>query len=506
MTLIFRQAITKLNALACLTTGALCLSTGAQPEEKPNIIFFLIDDMGLMDTSVPFITDEAGQPKIYPLNQYYHTPAMEMLASRGHRFETFYANSVCSPSRISIMTGQSSARHRSTQWINQDERNAGPDGWRWDGIAADQVTLPKVLRQNGYRTIHIGKGHYGPLNSPAADPKFIGFDINIGGCSIGSPASYSGKDNYRSGIYHVPHLEAYHGTDTHLTDALTIEACKQIDKSIADGKPFFLQLAHYALHAPFQPDPRFADKYSDEADPLMPAYASLVEGMDKSLGDLISHLEDKGLGENTILFFLGDNGSDAPYHGRKSNVSQKIGSSAPLRGKKGTHYDGGMRVPFIASWVTPTASSALQKKWPLAQNQITSKEHGFASIEDLFPTTLELAGCDAPAGHPLDGSSMLGVLATANSASMRNEFLMHFPHAHRSSYFTVFRQGPWKIIYHYNKPADQAYELFNLLDDPTEAHNLARSQPERLKHMAASMQLALNQAGAQYMKDKPILP
>ncbi len=136
--------------------------------ERPNIMVFLVDDMGVMDTSVPFLTDQNGKPQRYPLNDFYRTPGMQRLANQGIRFNQFYAMSVCSPTRISIMTGQNAARHRATNWINPRQNNAGPNGapdWNWAGLKEDDVTLPGILRNNGYRTIHVGKGHFGPDGS-----------------------------------------------------------------------------------------------------------------------------------------------------------------------------------------------------------------------------------------------------------------------------------------------------------------------------------------------------
>ncbi len=159
----------------------------------------LVDDMGMMDTSVPFLTDEKGGPKRYPLNDYYRTPNMERLAARGIRFNNFYAMSVCSPTRISIMTGQNAARHRTTNWINPDKDNAGPHGpsnWNWHGLRRYQVTLARLLQSNGYRTIHVGKGHFGPRESEGADPRNLGFDKNVGGASIGAPGSYYAKEKF----------------------------------------------------------------------------------------------------------------------------------------------------------------------------------------------------------------------------------------------------------------------------------------------------------------------
>ena len=156
----------------------------AREAERPNIVVFLVDDMGVMDTSVPFLTDAAGKPKRYPLNDYYRTPNMERLAARGIRFNNFCAMSVCSPTRISIMTGRNAARHRTTNWINPDKNNGGPQGppqWNWNGLNKDDVTLPKLLQASGYRTIHVGKGHFGPRGTEGELPQNLGFDVNVAG-------------------------------------------------------------------------------------------------------------------------------------------------------------------------------------------------------------------------------------------------------------------------------------------------------------------------------------
>src|SRR5688572_15941092 len=288
----FRSHVRVLAVLVAL----LCLGgTAAVAAEKPNIIIFLVDDMGVMDTSVPFLTDEAGQPKRYPLNDYYRTPNMERLASGGVRFNNFYAMSVCSPTRASIATGQNAARHRTTNWINPDRANAGPLGppnWNWQGLKPGDVTLAGLLRAGGYRTIHVGKGHFGPRNSPGADPRNLGFEVNVGGASIGAPASYYGAANYgnaggtiqKTAPSAVPHLDKYHGSETFLTEALTMEACAQVSAAVEAGQPFFLNFAHYAVHAPFNSDSRFAAHYRDSGKPPpAQAFATLIEGMDKSL-------------------------------------------------------------------------------------------------------------------------------------------------------------------------------------------------------------------------------
>ncbi len=318
---------------ASLTALSAVASLAAQ--ERPNIVVFLVDDMGLMDTSVPFITDRNGQPQRQPLNDWYRTPNMERLAAQGICFSTFYAQSVSSPSRTSIMTGQNAARHRTTNWINAESNNRdqfGPYEWNWQGLKANAQIYPAVLKAAGYKTIHVGKAHFGCKDSEGEDPTRLGFDVNIAGSSIGHPGSYHGENGYgwikgnRSRA--VPDLEQYHRTSTFLSDALTLEAEKEIDKAIAEGKPFYLNMAHYAVHAPFETDERFIGHYQNSDKPQQAkAFATLIEGMDKSLGDLLDKLDEAGVAENTLVIFLGDNGGDAPLGG-----AADYGSSAPLKG------------------------------------------------------------------------------------------------------------------------------------------------------------------------------
>lgn len=516
-----KTSLLTLAALSVLSFASLCPALAADSSRAaappPNIVIFLVDDMGVMDTSVPFLTDASGQPKRHPLNDYYRTPNMDRLAARGVRFNHFYAMSVCSPTRICIMTGQNAARHRTTNWINPDKDNAGPHGppqWNWQGLKETDVTLARLLGANGYRTIHVGKGHFGPRESEGADPRNLGFDVNIGGASIGAPGSYYGTENFGQGTRRsqsaVPHLEKYHGTETFLTEALSIEAKSGVSDAVDAGKPFFLYLAHYAVHAPFQSDPRFADHYRDSGKPApAQAFATLIEGMDKSLGDLLDHLDALGVAENTLVFFLGDNGSDAPL-----GHQHEVACAAPLRGKKGAHYEGGMRVPFIAAWAKAAADNLHQKRLPIAAGAIQSQQ---AAVYDIFPTTLALAGIPSPTNYAVDGRR-LDTLLTGNRDSSREEsFLMHYPHApHRTDYFTCYREGPWKVIYHYypSEVSDNShYQLFDLDQDPFEQRNLAAERPEELRRMMQGLIAALKRHEAVYPVDedgatprKPKLP
>lgn len=268
--------------------------TSKQKEtDLPNIIVFLVDDMGLMDTSVPFIIGANGEVKKYPLNDFYRTPNMEKLAKQGIRFTNFYAHSVCSPSRVSLLTGQNAARHRTTSWIKPEENNRtiyGPKDWNWKGLSRSSITLPRLLQDQGYKTIHVGKAHFGPIGSEGENPLNLGFDINIGGCSIGQPGSYLGTEGFGhlagNSKRAVPDLEKYHGKDIFLTEALTLEANATISEAVKEDRPFFLNMSHYAVHTPFYSDSRFAAKYKNTGkSQKAQAYATLIEGIDKSLGD-----------------------------------------------------------------------------------------------------------------------------------------------------------------------------------------------------------------------------
>lgn len=513
------MTIAKRIAIVATFVGCLAAAGNAKADENvsakmPNIMVFLVDDMGVMDTSVPFLTDRAtGNPRTYPLNEFYRTPSMERLAAQGIRFNQFYAMSVCSPTRISIMTGQNAARHHTTNWINPSQDNAGTYGapqWNWKGLDEDSVTLARVLQSRGYRTIHVGKGHFGPTDSAGEEPLNLGFDRNVGGAAFGAPGSYYGEQHYggrgKRKRHAVPHLERYHGSDTFLTEALTLEAKKKVTEAVGEGEPFFLYFSHYAVHAPFHSDPRFAANYeSSGKSKSAQAFATLIEGMDKSLGDMLDHFERLGVSEETLVIFLGDNGSDAPL-----GKPHDIACAAPLRGKKGAHYEGGMRVPLIASWAKRADERDVQMRLPIARNAIQSQ---VASVTDLFPTLLELAAAEAPAGHLVDGRSLRTLLTGRRDEARDETFLMHYPHGrHRSNYFTVWRNGTTKVIFHTHpdEPSNtgdsqsggKRYQLFDLDADPFESNDLAESQPKLLSKMIREMRDQLERHGALYPVSK----
>ncbi len=462
-------------------------SVGARAP-RPNILFFLVDDMGWQDTSVPFYYVD-GKPVVTPLNQRYRTPNMEMLADRGMKFTHAYAMPVCSPSRTCWLTGLNSARHHVTNWtdVNATDNSQrstpslnSPTHWEKGGLPENLQTLPALLQSAGYRTIHSGKAHFGST-AYAKDPRNVGFDVNIAGSEIGHPGSYSGT--YGAGTNHaVSGLTDYHNTGTHLSEALTLEMNKAINAAVADDVPFFAYMAHYAVHTPFEADPRFTANYPNLSGDQL-AYATLIEGMDKSLGDILANLEKLGVAKNTLVIFMSDNGGDAPF----ADVNK---SNAPLRHKKGSKYEGGVREPMIVSWAQPDATSPSQSALPIASG---SRQDDIVAIFDLFPTFAAIAG--VPPVPDLDGYDLTPYFRGEPGHHRPQELLIHFPHDHRSAYFTIFIEGDWKLIYNY---ASNDYELYNLATDISEANNRAAEEPKRVLEMSRKMAGELAREGAQW--------
>ena len=230
---------------------------------------------------------------------------------------------------------------------------------------------------------------------------------------------------------------------------------------------------------------------------------------------MLDHLSSLGVAENTLVFFLGDNGSDAPL-----GHQHEVACAAPLRGKKGAHYEGGMRVPLIAAWAKPNPQNELQQTLPIPAGKIQNQ---VASVEDLLPTITAITGADVPDGHAVDGLRLQTLLTGKPDPSRSERFLMHYPHGrHRSNYFTVWRDGDWKVVYHTipDEPTTGGhiqftgghYELFNLADDPFESTNLASSKPKVLKRMMQELVTALEEHEAVYPIDddgnplRPSLP
>lgn len=476
-----------------VTSHSLSITVGPA---RPNIILFLVDDMGWQDTSVSFLHDGQGNEIITDLNERYRTPNMENLAAQGVRFTNAYANPVCSPSRTTLMTGLNSARHRVTDFTkvrltesySTSNYTLQPPDWRNEGADDTFQFLPAHLQDSGYRTILAGKAHFGPIGAFAEHPENLGFEVNIAGSSVGRPGSYYGTDDFGAGTNRpVDGLDAYHGKNIFLTEAITLEMMDAIEDSVEDGVPFFAYMTHYAVHAPFQLDQRFAANYP-ELSGEEKAYATLIEGMDKSLGDLMNKVAELGVAEDTLVIFLSDNGGDAPIP--NNNSAPIISGNAPLRGKKAMRYEGGIRVPMICAWAQINPSNSFQEKLPIPTNVFVDD---IIAGQDIMPTLLSIS--QSPPVSGLDGFNISGYLRGESNVQRPQEILLHYPHDHNNYYFSILRDGPWKLIYNY---VDDSYELYNLEDDIGETQNLANAQPEKTMAMARKLAQRLHDYDAQW--------
>ncbi|MCP4170370.1 MAG: sulfatase [Fuerstiella sp.] len=493
-----------LTVVACLLSIATTLAEESTTR-RPNIVLFLVDDMGWQDTSVPFHTSVTAR------NRSYRTPNMERLARNGMKFTQAYACSICSPTRVSLMTGLNAARHRVTNWTLR--KNASNDHrhptltfpeWNVNGLSPQPEVertvhakaLPAFLRGAGYRTIHAGKAHFGAIGTPGADPGNVGFDVNIGGHAAGGPGSFLGTQNFsavwRNGdrVWDVPGLEKYHGKDTFLTEALTIEANHAMDIAVNDGKPFFLYMSHYAVHVPFAKDSRFYQKYRDTGlDHTEAMYSAMVEGMDKSLGDILDNIRRHGLSNNTIVLFMSDNGGlSASGRSGRPHTHNK-----PLSSGKGSAHEGGVRVPMIVHWpgVTKPGSTCSQP----------------VIIEDFFSTILELAGVEdvQQVGGVVDGRSFARLLRGEYDEGRDDRPLFwHFPNnwgpkGPGIGPSSTIRRGPWKLIYYYES---HRFELFNIARDVSEQHDVASDYPDMQNALASELRSYLQQVQAQFPIDR----
>ncbi len=462
------------------------LRIGAGPP-RPNVLFFLVDDMGWQDTSEPFYYNAQGQEIVTALNQRYRTPGMEALADQGLKFTRAYAHPVCTPTRVTLMTGKNAARHHVTNWTNLDGSETtqnhipnlrSPVNWERTGISPSENPLPKILAAAGYRTIHAGKAHFGSRGAIGQYPTGIGFDVNIAGNEIGNPGSYIG-DYGQSGDHAVPGLSEYQNTGTFLTEALTLEMNKAISGAVADGVPFFAYMAHYAVHSPFNQDPRFAANYPGLSGGAL-AYATLIEGMDQSLRDITAKLQQLGVAEDTLIIFLSDNGGDAP-------ISD---GNAPLRGKKAMSYEGGVRVPMIVGWAAANGSNSFQQAIPITPG---TRQDDMVHISDMFPTVLSVAGLPIP--QPIDGFDLKPYFAGDANYHRPQRIITHYPHSHNGDYYSLYHEDHWKLIYNY---ADESYELYDLAADIGETNNLAAAQPERVMAMSRKLFREFQGMGAQF--------
>ncbi len=476
-----------------LLLGA-CTAVAADPPGpmRPNIIVFLVDDLGWQDVALPLHTDATA------FNRRYRTPHLLQLAERGVAFTQAYASApVCTPTRTSLMTGRSPARTHITYWTLHADTDTSapyaglrPPAWDVNALQPDDVTLPQLLGDAGYRTIHAGKAHLGAVGTPGADPTQLGFDVNIAGHGAGAPASYLGTDGFSTGsVWDVPGLEAYHGRELYLTEVLTTEAIAAVRAAVQDETPFFLHFAPYAVHTPIMANGRYLDeRYADLPAPEA-AYATMIETVDAALGALLGTLDELGLSDDTVIVFTSDNGG-LSAHARGGTPHTH---NAPLRSGKGSVYEGGVRVPTV-----------------IAVPQVTSRGARCATpivTHDLFPTLLALAEVPVPRTHAaaLDGVDLRPLLGgrPAGAALAERALVWHQPHFWGLTGpgiwpFSSVRSGDWKLVYRHR---ERTFELYDLAVDLGETTDRADDRPRIVDRLAALLGSELRRRDAQMSLD-----
>ncbi|MGP1477418.1 MAG: sulfatase [Phocaeicola sp.] len=476
-------------------------NTALDKDARPNIVLFMVDDMGWQDTSVPFWTQRTR------LNDIYETPNMERLAAQGMMFTQAYACPISSPTRCSLMTGSNAARHRVTNWTlekgvstdDPDKDCLTPD-WNYNGIS--QVTgtdhtyvgksFVELFRENGYHTIHCGKAHWGAIGTPGENPTHFGFEVNIAGHAGGAPATYLSEHNYGnvtegkpSSKFAVPGLEKYWGSGVFLTDALTREAISALRKAKEYHQPFYLYMSQYAIHIPIDRDMRFFNKYILKGlSEKESAYASLIEGMDCSLGKIMDWLDENDETENTIFIFMSDNGGYAT--GTQWRDEPLFTQNAPLKCGKGSLYEGGIREPMIVRWPGKVAAG--------------SRCDHYLMIEDFYPTLLEMAGIhNYKVPQTIDGRSFMPMLLGTGNTSKGRMLIWNYPNVWGNdgpgiSLNCAIRKDDWKLIYDYKTGRK---ELYNIPKDIGEQINLAPSHPEIVRNLSSELGRSLRSMHAQ---------
>lgn len=460
---------------------AFCLVVYAS-ETRPNVLFILVDDLGVMDIGLET-----------PGEDFYETPNIDVLALGGMRFEQGYASSpVCSPARASIMLGTDPARHGITNWIGartgayQAEQKLGeilpPEYER--GLPHHETTVAEAFRDAGYATFFAGKWHLGPEGSW---PEDHGFQTNVGGWESGSPRGgyFAPWDN--------PNLPS--GPDGEsLTHRLARETAKFIHAS--KEKPFFAFLSFYNVHGPLQTSQERWAKYREKAEAIgwegdrfmidrtlpvrlvrdHPVYAGMVETMDAGVGIALEALDAAGVADNTIVVFTSDHGGVVSGDGFSTSM-------LPLRGGKGRQWEGGLRVPYYIHAPGVTQAGA-RTNVPVAG-------------ADFFPTLLDLAGLPLLPTQHLDGVSLLPVLK--GELFEERALFWHYPHYGNQGGepCSIIRRGDWKLIYYY---ADQRRELYNLAEDPYEQADVAAANPQVLTRLGTELNAYLVRTSASLPK------
>ncbi len=423
------EALKVVVLLAWLLTSSAVAHAAEPRERKPNILVILADDLGYADVGFNGCKD-------------IPTPNLDALAKSGVRCTSGYVtHPFCSPTRAGLLTGRCQQRfghENNPVWLPESTVA---------GLPVAQTTLPQVLKTACYTTGCVGKWHLGA--HPQFHPNRRGFDQYFGLLGGGHTYLPGGKG---SGEYQIPMDR--NGQSEPLTEYLTTVLGREGASFITDhkGQPWFLYLAFNAPHTPLQATDPLLERVKHISDPTRRGYAALVVGLDDAVGVMLKALKESGQMENTLVFFLSDNGGP---------VSVTHSDNTPLRGAKGQVFEGGIRVPFVVSW-----SGRLPR----------GKDYGQpVSSLDVFATAAALAGTKVPAGHVLEGTNLLPYLMGERTGAPHERL---FWRTGGGAKFAV-REGDWKLV----GGETGGTQLFNLAIDIGEDKDLAAAQPEVLARL-----------------------
>ncbi|NOZ21913.1 MAG: sulfatase [Planctomycetes bacterium] len=428
-------------------------------DKKLNFLFILIDDLGWRDVSC------------YG-SKFYETPHIDKLATQGMKFTDAYAACpVCSPTRASILAGKYPATLNLTDWISGHRRPfAKLQVPKFNQqLPLEEVTIAEALKPAGYVSAAMGKWH---LGKEEFYPEKQGFDLNVGGTQRGSPPSYFAP-------YKIPTLPDGPKGE-HLPHRLAAEACRFMQAN--RDKPFFLYLSYYSVHTPLQSTPELIKKYKAKGEKVTPQgnakYAGMIQSMDESVGKVLAKVDELGIADRTVVFFMSDNGGLALHN---------ITSNAPLRAGKGSAYEGGVREPMIVRW------PGVVKPGSVCSVPVTSI--------DFYPTILEMAGVQGDPKQGLEGVSLVPLLKQTGGID-REAIYWHYPHYHPggANCFGAVRKGDWKLIEFYE---DGKLELYNLKDDIGETIDLAQKMPEKARELHGLLKSWRKKVNAQMPTPNP---
>ena len=445
---------TIIGTVLALCSGDSSLHAAKPGDLQPNFVILLTDDQSWVGSSV--LMDPADERT---RSDYFRTPHLERLAKRGMLFSQAYSPApFCCPTRRSLLVGQSPARHI----YQKDQKN-------WTANYRKQLSLPQMLKQvnPAYRTAHFGKWD---MRFDNVTPSEMGYDVSDGYTGNGTGGS---KGTGGPAPKHDPKL----------IRSLTQRTCEFMETQARSGKPFFVQVSHYAVHLDIfysEDSLKQTKRLAEGKKHTMPEFAAMTRDLDAGIGSVMDKIESLGLQDNTYVFFLSDNGGRLTMPGQKN---KKLPRNHPLRQGKGSMYEGGLRVPFIA--VGPGV-----KPGGLSRVPVTGL--------DLFPTLAELAGHTKPLPKSLDGGSLKSLLRNQGQGAVQrsNSFLLFHQAVARTAQ-TALIHGDYKLVKTWR---GNRLELFDLSKSVEENINLSKKLPGKTEKLHGLMTGYLNDVGAEIRK------